>query len=215
MLPGGPISGTFVPTMGTLLDALVPSTRAALLATLFEDPEREFYLLELIRTLAKGRGAVQRELQNLLTAEIITRRDSAGRIYYRVNTGCPIYRELKSIIDKTAGLLPVLQTALAPLDDILVAFVFGSVARGAARSDSDIDLAVVGDVAFRAIVKALASTQMAVGREVNPVLFSVAELRKRAKAKDHFVTELLRADKQFVIGTRDDLETVVGKQVAR
>lgn len=42
-----------------------------------------------------------------------------------------MYQELASILRKTAGVAEVLIEALAPLSDkILLAFVFGSVARG-------------------------------------------------------------------------------------
>jgi predicted nucleotidyltransferase len=201
--------------MGTLLDALVPSTRASLLVTLLENPDREFYLLELIGLAKKGRGSVQRELQHLLENEILTRRNVAGRTFYRANTACPIFPELKSIVDKTGGILALLRAALASVNGIHVAFVFGSIARGTARSHSDVDLAVIGKTPFRAVVAALGKTHTAASREVNPVVFSPRELRDRVVAKDHFVTELLRSEKRFVRGTADDLEALVGKQVAR
>ena len=49
-----------------------------------------------------------------------------------------------AIVRKTIGLREPLRAALAPLaDDIEYAFVFGSVAAGQDRANSDIDLMVV------------------------------------------------------------------------
>lgn len=41
-----------------------------------------------------------------------------------------------------AALLQALETALAPISEILVAYLFGSQARGGARADSDLDIAI-------------------------------------------------------------------------
>ena len=54
----------------------------------------------------------------------------------------------------------ILRDALALLSDrITIALVYGSVARGEENQRSDIDLPIVGDVAFSEVVKALASLQ--------------------------------------------------------
>jgi predicted nucleotidyltransferase len=53
---------------------------------------------------------------------------------------------LHGLVLKTAGIVDMVGEALAPLaDSIRAAFVFGSAARGEQRSDSDVDVLVVGD----------------------------------------------------------------------
>ena len=213
-LPTVPNLGTLVPSVGTLLKALFPATREALLVTLYRDPDRRFYVRELIRIVELGQGTVQRELGNLAQAGIVTREASGGRAYYFANRRCPVFSELHGLIEKTAGYTIKLREALAELKGIRVAFVFGSMARAAAGPDSDIDLAVVGRVSFREVVSTIAPTRQVLGREVNPIVYSAAELRDRVLRGDHFAGELMSTDKQFVVGAQDDLDAVVGKQVA-
>ncbi len=201
--------------MGTLFGSLFPATRAALLVKLFGEPEHSFYLLELIRIVGRGRGTVQRELSSLAGAGILKREDSGGRVYYQANARCPIFAELRGLVEKTAGYATTLGTQLAGLEGIRVAFVFGSMARGTAGAESDIDLAVVGNVSFRNVVRALAPTQQLLSREVNPVVYSETDLRNRVERGDHFACELLSTAKQFVVGAQHDLDAVVGQQVAR
>lgn len=212
-LPDVPELGTIEPTMSTL-SALFPSTRRALLAALLMEPARQFYLRELIRLVGRGQGSVQRELRNLVEAGILVRQTQAGRAYFRANVDCPVFPELRALIMKTAGLCTTLREALLPLKDrIRVAFIYGSVARHEENSHSDVDLAVIGDASFRSVIGAIGARQIEIGREINPVVYSVEEFRERANSRDHFVTELLDDNKLFVMGGSDDLTTVVGQSL--
>ncbi len=206
--------GTLVPIMGSALGALLPATRRTLLEGFFLRPDRRFFQRELIRLVGRGQGSVQRELARLVGAGIVLREDEHGRSYYRANPGSPIFPELRSLVEKTTGIGVVVRQALAPLDGVEVAFVFGSVARGDERAESDVDLAVVGEVTFRSVVGALAAAEKRIGREINPVVYSPGELRRRAADQDHFVSELLSSKKLFLIGAKDDLEAVVREPMA-
>lgn len=200
--------------MGTILDSLFPVTRAALLVALFRDPSRRPYLSELIEIIGRGRGVVQRELTNLVSAGIVEREHVGGRVYYRANRACPVFPELAGLVQKTAGFAAVLEEHLAGLDGVQLAFLFGSMARGQETADSDIDLAVVGTATFRDVVRALAPVQSLLSREVNPVVYTAGEMRDRVARGEHFMGELMSTPKRFIIGTQHDLEAVAGKQVA-
>ncbi len=73
---------------------------------------------------------------------------------------------------------------------------------------------MIGSVSFRSVVRAVGKAQMELRREINPVVYSENELRKRVSRGDHFITDVFRGAKLFVMGTADDLESVVGQQVA-
>ena len=117
-----------------------------------------------------------------------------------------MFEELASILRKTSGVAEVLAGGLAPAEDrIRTAFIYGSMARGAERAGSDIDLVVIGDIGFAEVVKLLHASQRELGREINPKVYSVKEWTAKHAAPDGFLRDVLAKPKMFVIGTEDEL----------
>jgi predicted nucleotidyltransferase len=189
-----------------LCSGLFGKTRQAVLALLYGRADGSFYTKQILDAVKIGRGTVQRELKNLTDAGIIIREVQGRQVYYRANTKCPIFDELKSIVRKTFGVADVIRQSLViNADKIRVAFIFGSVARSTDDRRSDIDLMVVGKISFGDVVLLLTPVEQKLGREVNPVVYSIAEFKKRVKEDHHFVKTVLEDDKIFVIGDEDEL----------
>jgi predicted nucleotidyltransferase len=127
--------------------------------------------------------------------------------HYRANAASPLFAELRSIVLKTVGLAEPLRDALKPLSSaIRAAFVFGSVAKGADRSGSDIDLMVISDsLTYGEVFGALGRVAQTVGRQVNPTVYTVAEFSKRTREENAFVTRVLEQPKVWVVGSEHDL----------
>jgi predicted nucleotidyltransferase len=100
-----------------------------------------------------------------------------------------------------------LREALAPLASrIVMAFVYGSVAKRQDTASSDIDLLVVSDdLSYADVFEALEATGARLGRVVNPTVYTRRELAKRVKEGNAFVKRVLTQPKVWVIGTQDDL----------
>jgi predicted nucleotidyltransferase len=126
---------------------------------------------------------------------------------YRANSGSPIFEELRAIVRKTFGLADELRNALRPLAGrILVAFVYGSVAKGTDSASSDIDLMVISDaLSYQDLLAALAETEVRLKRKVNPMFYSTAELERRRSEANDFVLRVLEQPKLFVIGGPHEL----------
>jgi uncharacterized protein len=198
-----------------LSTTLFGHTRRAVLALLYGHPDEAFYVREIIRMTQAGPGAVQRELQSLTDAGIIRRETRGRQVYYQADSRCPVFRELKSLATKTAAAIEPLRSALAPLQDrILVAFIYGSVARNEPQSKSDLDLMVVGDVSFSEVVSALVPAQEALQREINPTVYRAADFLAKAKSRHHFIDDVLRKKKVFLIGDENELERLGEERVA-
>ena len=189
-----------------LCSGIFGKTRQAVLALLYGRADSSFYTKQVLDAVKIGRGTVQRELKNLTDTGIIIREVQGRQVYYRANEKCPIFKELKSIVRKTFGVANVLRQSLtSKADKVQVAFIFGSIARSADDRRSDIDLMVVGRITFGDVVSLLKPAEEKVGREVNPVVYPVAEFKKKVKEDHHFVKTVLEEEKIFVIGDEDKL----------
>jgi predicted nucleotidyltransferase len=189
-----------------LCSGLFGKTRQAVLALLYGRADSSFYTKQILDAVKIGRGTVQRELKNLTDAGIIIREVQGRQVYYRADARCPIFDELKGIVRKTFGVADVIrQSLVTTADKIRVAFIFGSIARSTDDRRSDIDLMVVGKISFGDVVSLLAPAEQKLGREVNPVVYPIAEFKKRVKEDRHFVKAVLEDEKIFIIGDEDEL----------
>ena len=196
-----------------LMDLLFPVTRQRVLAQLLLQPEESFHQRELARLTGSHAGTLGRELDKLTETGLLLRREQGNQVRYQANAQHPLFAELAAMFRKTHGMVPALREALAPLGaGIRVALVFGSMARGTQSAGSDIDLLVIGDVGFAQLVQALYPAQLALQREINPVLYAPTEFRRRAGEGDAFIRQFLDKPNVFLRGDRDDLAELAGDQ---
>lgn len=201
--------------MGTIEDALFSKTRSAVLGLLFGRSDERFHLRAIVRAAGAGMGSVQRELRTLEAAGLIERLAEGRQVYYRANVRSPVFGELRSLVAKTVGMGSVVRMALEPLAQrIRVAFIYGSGARGELTAGSDVDVLVIGSVAFGDVVEALHETHAPLGREVNPSVFTPVEWVRRLRGGEHLPSALMRGEKLFVIGDEHELAGLVGESVA-
>jgi len=190
--------------MTELVDIVSSRVKAEILRLLFGLRHPELHLRELVRQSGLSLGTVQQELRRLTRVGVVSARKDGNRVYYRANARHPVYPDLRSLVLKTNGLGGVLEQALQD-NQVQLAFVFGSVARGDTRPESDVDLLVIGPVGLRRLTQLLSGVAEKLGREINPHVLTPAELKERKQQGDHFVTSVLAAPKLFVKGTEDEL----------
>ena len=110
----------------------------------------------------------------------------------------------------------MLRSALTPLaDSISLAFIYGSVARGEEKSESDIDLMVIGKASLEDVLGKLSSVEASLRRAVNPTVFSASEFKTKLASGNHFLYSVLRGEKIFLIGDEDELRKVGGIRLAQ
>lgn len=206
--------GTQQQTQG-LLETMFGKTRRSILALLFSHTEESFHLRKVLRLAGVSPGAGQRELKRLSESGVILRTVKDNQVLFQANPQCPIFDELKSVITKTVGVVDVLREALAPLAGrILIALVYGSLARGRAGKESDIDLLVIGKVGFEDVVDKVSRTQEILRREINPMVMSPEEFRDRMSRSDHFLDTVLKSPLIQVIGDPLELGRMAQKRLA-
>jgi predicted nucleotidyltransferase len=194
----------------SLPSLLFPEYRRRVLGLLLLRPDEALHGREIARRTGLPAGTITRELTKLAEVGLLKRTKRGNQQVYSADTSGPIFTELASILRKTSGLADVLVQALAPAAPKLrLAFVFGSVARGQETGGSDVDVMLIGDLAFREAVELLHPCQATLGREVNPKLFSASEFTDKA-ATEPFLIDVLAKPKIFLIGNAHDLEELVG-----
>lgn len=185
---------------------LFPGTKRKILALFFLNPDKEYYFSEVARLTGTRQGVIQRELQSLTEAEILTSEKRGRQKFYSVNRKLPIFQDLRNIIFKSYGVISKIREALVPLgQQISIAFVYGSFARGEEGSNSDVDLFVIGEIGLDDLVSTLSEVEQAMGREINPALFSATEFTKKWSQKNHFIRSMANTEKEIIIGSEDEL----------
>lgn len=192
-----------------VLHVIFPEVRAEIVRLLFADPEKELHLRELSRLSKLAIGTLQSEVKKLAEAELINARRDGNRLYYRANSAHPIFPELHRLALKTTGLSEQLTAALAGVDGIQFALVFGSQAAGTAKATSDVDLLIIGTIGLRARAPRLRPVAEALGREINPHVMSAETFIAKAHKNDAFIANMLAAPKLWVIGKSDEFGALV------
>lgn len=195
--------------MNILSQILSSKVRAELFRLLFGLNSADLHVRELERGAGCTIGPIQSELKKLLALGLVSARRDGNRLYYRANVEHPLYSDIHSMVLKTSGLGDYLKERLGAREDISIAFVFGSIAAGNERAASDIDLMIIGSIGLRAVSGLLADFRVAVGREVNPHVFTIEEFSTRRKEGEHFITTVLSSSRLFVKGTEHDLAEMV------
>ncbi len=193
------------------LDALLPKTRQGILAATHGQPDKTWYPAELARRLGVPSSSLQRELERLTAAGILTAQRHGRMVHFQAHRESPLFSDLRGLLLKTCGLVDVLRESLAPIaGEIRVAFVHGSMVRGDEDNHSDVDLIVIGSVSSMELALPLREAHESLGRAVNPTVYTPAEFAQKRKAKDHFLTRVLATPKIFVIGDADELGKIAG-----
>ena len=203
--------------MNTMLETLLGSKlRAKVLGWLFTHPDERYFVRQLTTLVKEDSTNVSRELARLEKTGILISTTEGKQKYYQANRQSPLFNELHGLILKTAGAADIIKKALEPrIADIKLAFIFGSLAKRAENRFSDIDLLVVGDITFGEVVDLIATAEGTLNRELNPVVYTLAEFNKRLSENHYFISDVLSGDKIFIVGDENELKALVGKGLAK
>ena len=193
--------------MTDLVEIVGSRVKAEVFRLLFGLSQPELHLREIVRQSGLSLGTIQQELKGLAAVGLVKARRDGNRLCFSANAEHPAHRELSALVLKTNGLVGVLNKALQE-KTIIVAFVFGSVARGETRAESDVDLMIIGSIGLRRLTALLSGVAETVGREINPHILTPEEFRERKQAKDHFVSAVISSPKLFIKGSEHELEAM-------
>jgi len=209
-----PNSGTIIPNLGTymadastssLADALFTSTQQKVLGLLFGQPDRSFFVTQIMELAKSGRGAVQRELLRLENAGLVSVQMHGNQKHYQANRESPLFEEICGIVRKTVSLEEPLRAAVDSLPGtIRLALIYGSVAKRTDTSASDIDLLIVADeLTLEKVYVALSVAEKLLDRKINPTLYTSEEFDRRRARGSAFLRRVLNGPVIVLSGTID------------
>jgi len=177
----------------SIKDAIFSNSQSKVYAWVFGQPERSFYLNELVKLTGLASASLQREIKRLTEAGLVVSEMVGNQRRISANRQSLVFEELFQLTRKTMGAEPLLKEALRPLSDqIQLALIYGSVAKGTDSSSSDIDLLIVSDtVGLGDVLECCLEAENQLGRQINPNCYTTAEFKKRHQTPDSFVQRVL------------------------
>jgi len=164
--------------------------RRKLLSYYFTNPSVSHYVRELATILQVDPTNLSRELARLADDGMFTAQVRGGQKYFQLNRQYALYNEVKSIVLKTVGVVPQLRQALAAVNGIKEAYVYGSFAKGSVDQASDIDVLIVGEPPAEPLASKIRDLERVLGREINYTVLDQDELKSKLKRKDPFIEDI-------------------------
>jgi predicted nucleotidyltransferase len=180
-----------------VLDLTRSEARRRLLSLFFADPAQERHLRDLARRIGMSIGAVQNVVGKLEREGLLKRRPLGNLALFSLNRRHPLYGELEAVVAKTIGLPPRLAHALAGVEGVRLAFIYGSYvtvfskAESAWSGESDVDLLVIGKVDPRAVSKIAREHGAQTNRQINYTVLAANEFLQKIAKRDSFIREVL------------------------
>lgn len=185
-----------------LTEVFGSSDRFRTLRTLFAEPGRGFGLRELAAQARVDSSNVARMLKRWVAAGLVVRRQADGLPRYLASTD-PSLQPLVQLMQQDSALVRTLREPLQALPGVEVALVFGSVARGEAGANSDIDVLVLGRVSELKVNVALKPAGRALGREVHATACTIREFHEQLRGGESFAQDIVRGPRIPLIGAFD------------
>jgi predicted nucleotidyltransferase len=173
-------------------------TQAGLLERLVLHPEHQYTVAELAAALGVTDMSVRRELQRMLGAGIAEREAVGRQGLYRASMASPLYEPLRALLERSVGVEALLLELLESTDGVEAAAIFGSWARGQIDAESDVDVLVVGDIDYAALLERIVELQDRTQREVNVTWMRADELDERRQTG--FVRDIMAAPMRVLVG---------------
>lgn len=184
---------------------IASNSRIKIMRLFLLSPEKEFYFREIAKETDSNTNSVRLELQELEKVGFVLSHKRGRQRYFSINKDFYIYDELRSIFLKEFGILNEIKETIPGLKKIDFAFIYGSVAENRERSDSDIDLMIIGKPDLNELNSIIKKTEETYGRTINYVVYSKEELAERKKNKTHFISNVLKGKKIIIKGNENEL----------
>ena len=188
-----------------MLEKLFTSkARVKILELLIFDPLSEFHLRDVARRTKVSAPYVKKELDQLRKINLVKETAKGNLKLYRINKDSPIIEDIKRIFIKTDSLGNFLSEKLSETGRIDYALIYGSFARGEETENSDIDLLIIGNMDEENLVPLIGEIEKRISREVNYILWTPEEFKKRAKERQNLLLDIIDKPLVMIVGDANE-----------
>src|SRR3989442_1976019 len=165
--------------------------RDRILREFFAKPGTSAHVREMARRVKASAPTVGAELAALARLGVLQTQTVGRSLVYSINERSPLLGEIRALVQKTIGIEGLLAKAFEGLAGVEAAYIFGSHAAGTDTARSDIDLLIIGRPNRVALSEKLGPVERAIGRDVNVVTKTEAQVRERRRSGDPFCRQVL------------------------
>ena len=183
------ISTTFVVYLSHMLD-LRSKARQRLLTYFFANPTARHHLRDLAKRLGIDPSNLSKELMRLEHEGLFRSEVNGRQKYFQLDREYPLFKEIRGIVAKTIGAVPLIAQSLKKIGGIDEAYLYGSFARNQQDAASDIDVLVVGTPREETLAEAMRKLERQLGRDINYTVLSRQELESRRSRNDAFLENI-------------------------
>lgn len=191
--------------MAELRDLFISKTRVKLLKVFFSNPNKIFYVRELVRLTEEQINAVRRELTRLKKAGLLGKEQRGNRLYYSLKKDYLFYDQLLALVGKTTGLGADIIANQRKIGKIKYAMLSRRFLKGIPKKEKEIDLLIVGQVILPQIASSVRAEEAKRKQEINYTVMTFEEFDFRRKRRDPFIMKILSTSRVMLIGQEEDL----------
>jgi predicted nucleotidyltransferase len=184
--------------------------RQRLLAYFFTNPTARHHLRDLAERLSIDPANLSKELRRLEQDGLFDSEISGRQKYFHLNRAYPLFQEVRGIVTKTVGVVPLLAQSLKRIDGIEEAYLYGSFARNQQDAASDIDVLVIGTPRDRGLAEAVRRLERQFGREINYTVLTRKEFEARRAQKDAFLEGVWHNRRVSLVATPEETQASQG-----
>ncbi len=184
---------------------LLPGARGAVLAALLRTgaPMTGRQVYGLVRDQC-SLWSVQQALASLVGLGVVTGRDVGRATVHAINEEHYAVQPLRVLLDPFAALREAVQGAVGSSVEAVI--LFGSVARGAATADSDLDLVVLADPDWDGRSELEDAVRTRLGNDCDVLVFTPEQFSRHATTGDEPVVSQIVSDGVVLVGSLPQIQ---------
>ena len=170
-------------------------TRAKLLALFFDNPDKNYYVLENTRVIGEQINSVRRELTNLSTLGLVKTENYENKLYYSANMKHPFAKPMTEIFSKKIGSVEDVEVVrdvwadyIRPVANLIDAVLVTNRLVG----QDGIDLLIIGNDEARKLTRWAEVVEKREGKPLNYVILSKEEYIYRKSVRDRFLRNVMQ-----------------------